>query len=133
MPITWPETTLPPINQPVLMSALDFELFNRGESMNIYEVRDDSNDEGYRVLGRFSSLEKAKDFLNAHDPSHWPENDEDEYARAEIHEIYLDKPFKRGNCLWYVDYQYTYKEEWEDGGWVIVSQGEFVFNESTGQ
>jgi len=25
MPITWPKTTLPPINQPVLMPALDFE------------------------------------------------------------------------------------------------------------
>lgn len=37
MCITWPDLVLPPINQPVLISALDFELLNQGESMKTIE------------------------------------------------------------------------------------------------
>ena len=56
MPITWPKTTLPPINQPVLMPALEFyEMINKGDKMTIEQELDELRQQ---IAGQYAILDR---------------------------------------------------------------------------
>ena len=64
MPVAWPDLVLPPIHQPVLMSALDFEILNQGESMKtieqeLEEIREKNEELEERINNQQKQLDVA--------------------------------------------------------------------------
>jgi len=57
MCITWPDLVLPPIHQPVKLSALDFEILNKVESMTMKTIEQELEELREKIVHQDSCLD----------------------------------------------------------------------------